>query len=50
MATRMGFEPTIFGVTGRYVETATPPGHTKRWAITARQSECMSFDFECQDD
>ncbi len=36
MATRMGFEPTIFGVTGRYVKTATPPGHRERRTIAVR--------------
>ena len=50
MATRMGFEPTIFGVTGRYVKTATPPGHTGRRTIAVQQFECMSFIFECQDE
>ena len=28
LATRMGFEPTISAVTGRYVRPATPPGHS----------------------
>ncbi len=48
MATRMGFEPTIFGVTGRYVNRYTTGPH-KAPDHRSPTIECMSFNFECQD-
>ena len=46
VATRMGFEPTIFGVTGQYVNRYTTG--PRRAGLKTRQFKCMATQIRCQ--
>ena len=48
LATRIGFEPTIFGLTGQYVNRYTTGPCVAPILTVDRQAECMILVIPCQ--